>query len=181
MTKNIFKVPRTFPRKTAALLCALFMLVPVPAAFAWTHVCLDFVFWKVWFDGKFQILYGFDEMPPLEGEVQAGGVYAYEHLTAYLYDGRSYDQYRRRRHNARDRTVWSPTLRAGKKHCASIAPIRAGEKFVVYLIPGPSVISSEEYGVFCYTKWTHAPRMDCLLYTSPSPRDATLSRMPSSA
>ena len=24
-------------------------------------------------------------------------------------------------------------------------------------------------------------RMDCLLYTSPSPRDATLSRMPSSA
>ena len=27
---------------------------------------------------------------------------------------------------------------------------------------------------------THAP-MSCLLYTSPSPRDATLSRMPSSA
>ena len=26
-----------------------------------------------------------------------------------------------------------------------------------------------------------APRRDCLLYTSPSPRDATLSRMPSSA
>ena len=28
---------------------------------------------------------------------------------------------------------------------------------------------------------THAPFSDCLLYTSPSPRDATLSRMPSSA
>ena len=27
----------------------------------------------------------------------------------------------------------------------------------------------------------HAPFMTCLLYTSPSPRDATLSRMPSSA
>ena len=27
----------------------------------------------------------------------------------------------------------------------------------------------------------HAPSLDCLLYTSPSPRDATLSRMPSSA
>ena len=27
----------------------------------------------------------------------------------------------------------------------------------------------------------HAPIVDCLLYTSPSPRDATLSRMPSSA
>ena len=29
--------------------------------------------------------------------------------------------------------------------------------------------------------WTVARRGDCLLYTSPSPRDATLSRMPSSA
>ena len=32
--------------------------------------------------------------------------------------------------------------------------------------------------------WLHAPGeqdVDCLLYTSPSPRDATLSRMPSSA
>ena len=28
---------------------------------------------------------------------------------------------------------------------------------------------------------TFDPKMDCLLYTSPSPRDATLSRMPSSA
>ena len=27
----------------------------------------------------------------------------------------------------------------------------------------------------------HKPAKDCLLYTSPSPRDATLSRMPSSA
>ena len=32
-------------------------------------------------------------------------------------------------------------------------------------------------------KWTWIERrlLDCLLYTSPSPRDATLSRMPSSA
>ena len=31
--------------------------------------------------------------------------------------------------------------------------------------------------------WAHAAKiaMSCLLYTSPSPRDATLSRMPSSA
>ena len=28
---------------------------------------------------------------------------------------------------------------------------------------------------------TFLPHRDCLLYTSPSPRDATLSRMPSSA
>ena len=29
--------------------------------------------------------------------------------------------------------------------------------------------------------WTDLPSRSCLLYTSPSPRDATLSRMPSSA
>ena len=29
--------------------------------------------------------------------------------------------------------------------------------------------------------WNHLDRKTCLLYTSPSPRDATLSRMPSSA
>ena len=29
--------------------------------------------------------------------------------------------------------------------------------------------------------WINLPWKDCLLYTSPSPRDATLSRMPSSA
>ena len=29
--------------------------------------------------------------------------------------------------------------------------------------------------------WVYDQRHDCLLYTSPSPRDATLSRMPSSA
>ena len=29
--------------------------------------------------------------------------------------------------------------------------------------------------------WFHAASIGCLLYTSPSPRDATLSRMPSSA
>ena len=33
----------------------------------------------------------------------------------------------------------------------------------------------------CYWLALMAPSKDCLLYTSPSPRDATLSRMPSSA
>ena len=32
-----------------------------------------------------------------------------------------------------------------------------------------------------YGKYTDAKRMDCLLYTSPSPRDLSTSRMPSSA
>ena len=30
-------------------------------------------------------------------------------------------------------------------------------------------------------KTTYTPHMDCLLYTSPSPRDGNVSRMPSSA
>ena len=44
-----------------------------------------------------------------------------------------------------------------------------------------------EETVLCGTQWfTEAfkqldPNISCLLYTSPSPRDATLSRMPSSA
>ena len=32
-----------------------------------------------------------------------------------------------------------------------------------------------------FPKWKPLPYVGCLLYTSPSPRDATLSRMPSSA
>ena len=36
-------------------------------------------------------------------------------------------------------------------------------------------------GIECGPATYAAHRIDCLLYTSPSPRDATLSRMPSSA
>ena len=38
-----------------------------------------------------------------------------------------------------------------------------------------------KYQVVPYTKDYRSESRDCLLYTSPSPRDATLSRMPSSA
>ena len=42
-------------------------------------------------------------------------------------------------------------------------------------IPGQSL--TDEPGNY---PWEHAPQFtDCLLYTSPSPRDATLCRMPS--
>ena len=34
---------------------------------------------------------------------------------------------------------------------------------------------------YFYEIWESADHLNCLLYTSPSPRDATLSRMPSSA
>ena len=39
------------------------------------------------------------------------------------------------------------------------------------------VCIGRDYGTVCDDGWDH----HCLLYTSPSPRDATLSRMPSSA
>ena len=38
-----------------------------------------------------------------------------------------------------------------------------------------------EHGVEDKAQAEDKPHSDCLLYTSPSPRDATLSRMPSSA
>ena len=50
-------------------------------------------------------------------------------------------------------------------------------------LPNPATVRDEDEDKFtllhhaCYNGWYEV----CLLYTSPSPRDATLSRMPSSA
>ena len=55
------------------------------------------------------------------------------------------------------------------------------------IAPEPTIDSDEliPHGVLAGQVWNDANsnglRDDCLLYTSPSPRDATLSRMPSSA
>ena len=43
------------------------------------------------------------------------------------------------------------------------------------------VFYEETFGLFSMSLATMALSTGCLLYTSPSPRDATLSRMPSSA
>ena len=48
-----------------------------------------------------------------------------------------------------------------------------------WILSGP--VDQQEVSVNLTLAATHALRIDCLLYTSPSPRDATLSRMPSSA
>ena len=43
------------------------------------------------------------------------------------------------------------------------------------------VIANQNVAVNTFPGLVHTARHTCLLYTSPSPRDATLSRMPSSA
>ena len=70
------------------------------------------------------------------------------------------------------------------------------EKDKLGLIAGPCVIENEEHAIFMAKsikeicnkveidvvyKSSFDKANSCLLYTSPSPRDATLSRMPSSA
>ena len=49
--------------------------------------------------------------------------------------------------------------------------------FQAYGLPGIKTAEMEDFAGLMRKIW----RGDCLLYTSPSPRDATLSRMPSSA
>ena len=45
----------------------------------------------------------------------------------------------------------------------------------------PVIIAGQSVGVLIYARNLYFIHRGCLLYTSPSPRDATLSRMPSSA
>ena len=45
----------------------------------------------------------------------------------------------------------------------------------------PSLLKTKNEEKFCKDVTVRRKMRDCLLYTSPSPRDATLSRMPSSA
>ena len=130
-------IKKTIAKQTAALLCALFMLAPVPAAVAWDEVCLDFVAPQVWFTGKFQVLYGFDQLPPYDGFTRA-----YEFLTGQRYDyltgkrehGRSKKPIaNKEQYMARGWTDWSLLMGVGSKRCASIRDIRDGEKFVVFM------------------------------------------------
>ena len=58
-------------------------------------------------------------------------------------------------------------------------PIVAAPMFIV---SGPDLVIAQcKAGVVGSFPALNARPADCLLYTSPSPRDATLSRMPSSA
>ena len=57
----------------------------------------------------------------------------------------------------------------------------AAEEFGFFQIVGHGVDSALVTELWKQAEQFFAQPMDCLLYTSPSPRDATLSRMPSSA
>ena len=143
-------INNTLSKQTASLLCALFMLAPVPAAVAWDEVCVDFIQSAAWFRGLSQVLYGFDQMPPAR-ERQADGdhIYAYEHLRALRSNVfRRYEPYRKRQYNARGWTDWGALIDRGQQRCVSIRGIRKGEKFVVYLLPDST---PPHRGIFCET------------------------------
>ena len=57
----------------------------------------------------------------------------------------------------------------------------ATQPYVNYNKSGYPVINITQYAASQFSKWLTAKTRNCLLYTSPSPRDRTRSRMPSSA
>ena len=64
-------------------------------------------------------------------------------------------------------------------NCCDQVPNRMGEWFYPNKAPVPNLANGEN---FYRNRGSQVVRLNsCLLYTSPSPRDATLSRMPSSA
>ena len=71
-----------------------------------------------------------------------------------------------------DDRVWSLELSSGMERFISSLAIRIGLMNVSNLPQSNFLAIDEGWGTM---------DSDCLLYTSPSPRDATLSRMPSSA
>ena len=71
--------------------------------------------------------------------------------------------------NAAKSKVSARQLQPWRMYVASCR-VPSGVRYVII-----KLIKGEGHG------WTRIPYSGCLLYTSPSPRDATLSRMPSSA
>jgi len=79
--------------------------------------------------------------------------------------------------------VASDMALAGKFR-AYYTKIDSGEAFEKYSRTGPYADIVVELGEGKFVFWrgsSYLPYWDCLLYTSPSPRDRTRSRMPSSA
>ena len=147
----LFSLPKlkSRPAVVAAAALLLFPLSAPPAA-AWESACAEFQFPKVWFDGKFRVLYGFDDIPPTHGVVDGRHKLIpdppYNRLTGRA--TRADDYHLPPGHIARGAGAWSGTMRTGNKRCVSLAEVRPGEKFVVYMLPGTM---PESAGVFCGT------------------------------
>ena len=73
-------------------------------------------------------------------------------------------------------TVWNQHIPSLEEASISVFPGRSG-RYVRVQVQGTVPLSLAEVEIF----GCEATAGSCLLYTSPSPRDATLSRMPSSA
>ena len=56
-----------------------------------------------------------------------------------------------------------------------------GEQEEYVFSPCANIEAEADGSILCVVCWTRLPRNPCLLYTSPSPRDLSTSRMPSSA
>ena len=71
----------------------------------------------------------------------------------------------------------------GPSSSHTVGPMVAARRFLLDCAPLDDVteVSAELYGSLALTGIGHATDKACLLYTSPSPRDGLLSRMPSSA
>ena len=77
-------------------------------------------------------------------------------------------------------------VRFGGKSGCSKESISMIARLILLILPGFGIVSHilstfARKPVFGYLGMVYAMLSICLLYTSPSPRDATLSRMPSSA
>ena len=81
-------------------------------------------------------------------------------------------------------TVWGAEFDFGSfDNCTAVEDlsfsiVRAGESPI---LPGNPGFEDQSGITFQCSEFSSFSELDCLLYTSPSPRDATLSRMPSSA
>ena len=79
-------------------------------------------------------------------------------------------------------SLMSPTLPIGGYSYSQGIEKAVEDRWIVDMDTSYEWLSSQLYCGFVYTDLAILRMLyDCLLYTSPSPRDATLSRMPSSA
>ena len=115
----------------------VFALPSVPAA-AWDEVCVHFIAPKVWFDGKFQVVYGFDDIRADDARYSAYSLMVgrVENSSGGSYEVDPHYEHNDERYRMRGRAEWSPTMRSGNRRCVSIGEVRNGEKFAVFLMPG---------------------------------------------